>query len=79
MKKAKSNVDVSSLQDDINMKAAFKYNPILEQQVPCIAACLLSLTKASYKAKNWVEQVLEVRGNTLPFYETFKDGVLLCR
>jgi len=52
MKKAKSNVDVSSLQDDINMKAAFKYNPILEQQVSCNAACsLLSLTKVSYKGK----------------------------
>ena len=51
MKKAKSNVDVSSLQDDINMKAAFKYNPILEQQVSCKAASLLSLTKVSYKGK----------------------------
>ena len=33
MKKGRSAADVTSLQDDINMKAAFKYNPILEQQV----------------------------------------------
>jgi len=33
IRKAQSSADVSSLTDDINAKAAFKYNPILEEQV----------------------------------------------
>ncbi len=83
--------DVSSLTDDINAKAAFKYNPLLEEQVsvPSIRHASSSIAIAyafifgcviHLQASRWVCGVLGVMLDpSRTFISSIKDGVLLCK
>jgi hypothetical protein len=55
--------DVSSLTDDINAKAAYKYNPLLEEQAQRWVCSVLGIMMDPGRS----------------FISSIKDGILLCK